>query len=67
MTYSSLNINCPETRKNTKFNYFDVKLNPTNIGKPDPTQDCSSRICRVFNQNQVDANGNAPTEYWCGH
>jgi hypothetical protein len=67
MSYSSLNIHCPQTRKNTKFNHFDVNINPTHIGNPDPNEDCSSRNCRVFNQNQVDANGVAPTRYWCDH
>jgi hypothetical protein len=63
-----LDINCQETRRNTKFNYLDVTLNPTNIEESEPTTNCPSRTCRVFQQNQVDTNGMiAPMEHCCDH
>ena len=65
--YSSLDIHCPQTRKNTKFNNLDVKINPTQIESSDYSKDCSSRNCRVLNQNQTDEHGVSPTGYWCNH
>ena len=55
-TFPFLDINCIDTRRNTKFNYLDTELNPTNIEEGLPTMDCNYRACRIFNHSQVKEN-----------
>ena len=59
-------IHCHETNRNTKFNYLDVQLNPTNSQVSQSPTICSSRTCLAFHQSQVDiVEDIAPIEYWC--
>ena len=57
-------IHCHETNRNTKFNYLDVQLNPTNSEVSQSPTICSSRTCLAFHQSQVDIIEDiAPIEY----
>ena len=68
-TFPFQDISCSDTRRNTKHNYVDKEINPSNIEDEESSSTgCQTRSCRVFNHFYAQSDQLEAAEgYLCQH